>query len=170
MVAFSPSRADGRSDRIVIYDLMRDAVPDQAFSFAEIAAALQAGIAEPIAKSRLYRAVRQGGRTLLQREQRAVQVVKGRGYRIVRANEHMRLTRQRETQARRQMQLGLGYLQHVREDELTPNERLLHRGHLHITMGAILAIEAIHRRQDRQDELIVELLRRTGSAADPKTA
>jgi hypothetical protein len=161
-IPFLPSRADGRSDRQVVYELVKDAEPERLFYFEEIAEALQSGVDTPIDKPRIYRAVKQGGRTLQQRERRALQVVKGRGYRVLRANEHMSVARQRESSARRQMKAGLEILKNVREDELTSAERSLYRGHAHITAGLIVAIEAIHRRQDRQDQLIMELLRRTG--------
>ncbi|MGH2586605.1 MAG: hypothetical protein ACRDJE_16950 [Dehalococcoidia bacterium] len=162
-IPFQPSRADGRSDREVIYRLFEGALPERTFTFSEIEQALGVGLTTPPTRGRVYTAVRQGGRTLLKRQRRTVRTVRGVGYRICRADEHLPLALGHEDAARRKVRQGLDVLRHVREDELTPAQRDLNRGTLLMFAGLAQAIDAVRERQDRQENAIRRILRQLGN-------
>lgn len=159
VVPFHPSRPDGRSDRVVVYDLVADAEPETLFAYEDLAAALQDGIETPITRPRIYRAVRQANKDLLTKDQRYVAAVPGRGYRMVRAADQIVLAGERKTRARRQMDYGISLLRGIRLDELTEAQRKLALGNLMIADGLYRMIESTERRQNRQDAVLASVIR-----------
>lgn len=157
---FAIAREDGRSDRQVIYDLVNAAPPNTVFTYTELAAALSEGLPAPVALGRVYRSVTAANRELLRQSRRYLNVVRGTGYRILRAEEHLPAAIGRESRARRQIRRGLEILNGVREEELTPAQRQQRDGQLLITQGVLLHLDHTDKRLDRIESLIESLKHR----------
>ncbi len=160
MTHFKPSREDGRSDRRVVYELTCDAPPEELFDYETIEAALQEGIDEPIERRRVYRAVKDANRDMLREQRRYLAVVPGRGYRVLRADEHLPVALDKKATAESYLKKGMDLLRHARLDELSPDQRALHEGQLMIIGGVYHAVQASAKRHDRQDRVIEDLSRR----------
>lgn len=164
---FQPSRADGRSDRQVVYEMMQDAEPNTVFDFDRIADALQVGVAETVTHQRACSAARAANRTLLREKQRSVTVVRGLGYRVIAANEHMGVAVTRRRRAESQIRAGIGMLRGCRLDELSEPQRTLHEGQLLVMSGVYEAVKHVNSRQDRQEKVIDRLKRRVDRLEAP---
>lgn len=156
---FQPSRADGRSDRQVIYDLVHTAHPGATYTYTELRDALQAGVDKPIDRPRIYAAVRQANTTLLREHSRYLSVVPNVGYRIIRADEHLPVSLQKKDRAQQHLRRGIDLLRHARLDELTQAQRTLHEGQLMILSGIYQAVQDSERRHDRAETLIEDLIK-----------
>jgi hypothetical protein len=128
MTTFKPSRADGRSDKQVVYDLVEAAAPDTVFSFEQLIDALSEGLTGEVTRSRVYQAVAVANRSLLRRRKRSLRVARGHGYRVARSNEAVELARLRTDRAQVQTKRAHDHVQHTRLDELTPGELTILRG------------------------------------------
>jgi hypothetical protein len=159
MTAFTPSREDGRSDRQVVYDLVHTADPGQTFTYVELIDALQEGLELPVDRGRIYRAVAQANRTLLREHSRYLGVVENVGYRIIRSDEHLPESLRKKDRAQTHLKRGIELLRHARLDELTEAQRTLHEGQLMILSGIYHAVEDSHKRHDRTDQLVEDLLK-----------
>jgi hypothetical protein len=167
---FAPSRPDGRSDRQVIFDLARDAEPDTGFTFDQLTAALSEGLASEVDRSRVYRAVADGNRTLLRERKRYLNNVPGVGYRVIYTSEAVSVALNKKGRAEAFLQRGLAVLKNARLDELDPAQRTLHEGQLLIMAGLYEATRQSERRHSRSEALIAELIERVdkieGAASD----
>lgn len=158
--SFHTSRADGRSDRQVVFELMQDAEPGTLFLFARIADALQVGVSDLITHERACAAARSANALLLRERQRSTVAVRGRGYRVIQASEHVGVAVQRKQRAGHQLRAGLALLQRCRLDELSDKERQRHEGFTLAIAGVVTAVDYIHARQQRQEKVIDSLTRR----------
>lgn len=158
--AFEPSRPDGRSDRQVVYDLVQDAEPDTTFTYDALQAALSEGLESPAERSRVYQAVAHANRTLLQERQRCLNVVRGTGYRVIHADEHLPVALVRKDRAQTQLKRGIELLRKCRVGELDENQRKLHEGQLLILGGLYQAVQESERRHARSESLIADLSKR----------
>lgn len=157
---FTPSREDGRSDRQVVFELVRDATPEALFTYEEIEDALQEGIPIPITRARAYRAVQGANRTLMREHRRAMRTVRGTGFRVLRADEHLPVALGRKERAEQQIKRGIELLRSTRIDELDPVQRTLHEGQLLIMSGIYSAVRETRRRVSRQDDAIHDIRQR----------
>lgn len=157
---FAPSRDDGRSDRQVIYEAIRDAVPGQVFDYATLAAALQVGVSEPITQERVGSAARAANRLLLREKQRAIEVVKGVGYRVAAAEEHLGLAVSRRHRAETNIRRGIELLRNCRTEELSDVQRNLHEGQFLIMSGVYQAVRYANSRIDRHQKVLQVLTER----------
>lgn len=161
MQPFTPSRSDGRSDKRVVYELVEDAQPEDKFTYQQLEEALEDGLDNPeISKSRIYRAVATANKQLLREKRRLLAVVKGEGYRMVRANEHVSYSLIRKGKAERQLAAGVHLLQRVRFDELSETEQQLAEGTLLVFDGFYRAIKSSENRHDKQEDTISALTKR----------
>lgn len=158
--AFAPSRADGRSDRRVIYELVQDAAPGDMFSYETLTEALEEGLDEPVSRTRSQAAVRAANQTLLRERRRYLAVVVNVGYRIIGADEHLPVALGKKDRAQTYLKCGIELLEHVRLDELTGPQRALHEGQLMILGGLYHATVESFRRHDKSERLIADLTRR----------
>ena len=111
---FAPRRADGRSDRQVIYDLVQGAEPDTVFRYDALESALREGTdGDGITRQAVYAAVTAANRTLLREKRRALRGVPRLGYRVARADEHVELALMRKDRAQIQIKRGLDGVQRV---------------------------------------------------------
>lgn len=157
---FTPSRSDGRSDKRVVYELTKDAEPETLFRYDELKEALEDGLDKEIERSRVYRAVASANRLLLRENRRYLSVVKGTGYRMTPANEHVPLSLIRKSRAETQLAAGVDLLRQVRYDELNDAERQLAQGTLLVFDGFYRAIKSSETRHSRQEETISALTQR----------
>lgn len=155
---FQPSRADGRSDRKVIYDLAENAEPDTTFTYTELLEALQEGTEREITNSHVYAAVAAANKGLLTDHKRYLGVVRGLGYRVIRADEQLGAALVKKDRANGYLKRGIDLLRNARLDELDAAQRTLHEGQLMIMAGLHQAIQESDRRHKRADELIQGLL------------
>ncbi len=156
---FEPARSDGRSDRRVVFDLACDAEPETLFEHDLIIKALSDGLDEPVDLGRVYRAVGSANQLLLRERRRYLHIVRGTGYRVLNAEEHLPVALQRKDRAQNHLRRGIELLKNARLDELTQAQRVLHEGQLMILSGVFQAVEDSHRRHDRAEGLIADLIR-----------
>lgn len=157
MHPFQTTRDDGRSDRQVIVQLVHAAEPETAYTFKELAAALDVGSSTRATRPKVYAAVNAANRELLKTYNRYLRVVRNVGYRVIRADEHVETSLAKRDSAEKQFRRGLEILKHARMDELTPTQRALHEGQLMIMSGIYQAVREGKRRQDKQDGMIADL-------------
>lgn len=155
---FQASRADGRSDRRVIYDLAENAEPDTVFTYAELIEALQADTEREITRTHVYAAVSAANKGLLADQKRYLGVVGTVGYRVIRADEQLGAALVKKDRAQGYLKRGIELLKHARLDELDAAQRTLHEGQLMIMAGLHQAITESERRHERADRLIAGLL------------
>lgn len=156
---FEPAREDGRSDKRVVYDLVKDADPGRVFAYDELAAALQEGIGGDIPHERIGRAARAASRQFLNDDQRALQVVPMIGYRIAKADDHAVMAQQHHRKAKRESQQSISLITNVRDSELSPEFRGLIRD-LRVAFGAVAQmIHAAERRTQRVENVLDEVVR-----------
>ena len=155
-VTFQPSRPDGRSDRQVIFDLCHAHPVETIWSHGELLGALREGLEDPdtVTKSRLYQAVGMANRDLLRECHRYLSVVRRKGYRLIRSDEHLPVALVRKNRAQMQIMKGIAVLQGTSVDDLTPTQRALHEGQLMIMSGLHMSIMETQRRQSRADALL----------------
>lgn len=157
---FEASRENGRSDRSVVYETVRDAEPDTFFSYEQLIAALSDGLPETVERDRVYRSVNAANKTLLREDRRYLSVVRGEGYRVLRTDEHLPMALAKKDMAQTYLKKGIELLKHARLDELTEVQRTLHEGQLMILAGVYQAVEASAKRHDKQEQVIDELRQR----------
>lgn len=157
---FEASRENGRSDRSVVYETVRDAEPDTFFSYEQLIGALSDGLPETVERERVYRSVNAANKTLLREDRRYLSVVRGEGYRVLRTDEHLPMALAKKDMAQTYLKKGIELLRHARLDELTEVQRKLHEGQLMILAGVYQAVEASAKRHDKQEQVIDELRQR----------
>ena len=157
VMPFQATRADGRSDAQVVYDLVASADPGTAFSFEELEERLSEGLPQPVERNRVYRAVRQGNRLLLRRAQRALGNVRGNGYRVLFAREHLPAAQRHQERAVTHLAHGIEMLKGVDLAQLDPVQRQIHEGYLHIHVGQYEALRYTNKRLSRQEKALDEV-------------
>jgi hypothetical protein len=160
MGGFTPSRADGRSDRRVVFEMVQHADPDTTFTYQKLTDALQEGLDQPVGRDRVYRAVGSANRTLLREQKRYLSVVPDIGYRVISASEHLPVALIKKDKAQGYLRRGIELLRNARVDELDPTQRTLHEGQLLILGGLYQATRESARRHDKSEALIAELAAR----------
>ena len=154
MSDFKPNRADGRSDARVLIEAVGDAEAGTVFTHDELIGALSVGTDRQIDRTTLSAAVRCANDRLLKEKKRTLHAVRGVGYRLAAASDHLGLALNRRSRADRQLEAGYRTLQHVRWDEMDANAKAAHEGQL-IVMGAIWqAVTALDKRQQRLERIV----------------
>lgn len=170
VVPFRPSRLDGRSDRQVVFDLIKQAAPDDLFTFDTLAEALADGIDGPITRSRIYQAVNAANATLLKEERRYLRVARGRGYRVIQTSEAVALANMRKDRAQQNLKRGVELLRNARLDELSPAQRVLHEGQLLILSGLYEATARSEQRHRKSEQEIQNLIVRVNRLEQPPSS
>ncbi len=143
---FTIARADGRADAQVVIDLVKDGAAGTLYPHDEILAALSVGTEREYRQHDVSGAVGRANRRLLREHQRRLHAVPGMGYRLAPAAEHMVLASSDRRRADTQLRKGLETLRHVRWDEMEPEARKAHEGHLMVTEAIWQAQRALDRR------------------------
>lgn len=166
---FVSSREDGRSDRQVVYELSLDMEPGATLGYPEILAALAEHLPDveaDVPRERAHRAVAAANKTLLRERKRYLSVVRGVGYRMIQAEEHLGVALTKKDRAQSYLQKGISLLRNARLDELTEAQRTLHEGQLMIIGGLYQAVEASERRHAQQDRAISEMREQQAEIAE----
>lgn len=163
MNTFTIGRNDGRSNQQVIIDLVKaNDTPGMIFSYDDLISALATGGKRSFQKRDIQIIVRQSLRRLGKECQRTLENVRGQGYRIAFAKDHLSLALLRENKADKQMRIGLQLLQNVRMDEMEENHRLAHQGTWMLMSAMYSQQRLLLRRQQRTESAVEELKRRAG--------
>lgn len=160
---FKSSRENGKSDRTIILEMVRDATPGTVFTFDEILSALRGGTDRVINVSGAGAAVRAANPTILREQQRCLHSVKGVGYRVAHAGDHQPLAIAHRRSADRKMRKGLATLQNVRWDEMTQAQREAHTGTLLVLGAQAEMIKAADARMDRFEGMLAKILKQSDS-------
>lgn len=160
MAPFEPSREDGRSDRQIVLDLVRGAEPGTIFLYADMQTALEEGTDREINRRVIGAAARAASNSLLSDERRALAVVPGRGYRVIRAEEHLPVAMDKKARASGYISRGMRLLKQCRWEELPAQVRTAQEGQLMIFAGLSAAIDDHQQRLDRHEEVIAAILKR----------
>lgn len=164
MEYFKPTREDGRSDRQVIYDVTKDGTPGTLFPYKDLIAALSEGLPDGAKLERVYPAVGMANRTLLREQKRYLSVVRGRGYKILAAEEHLPVAMYKKERAQKTLKLGIEILKNVRMEEMDENQRNQHTGQLMFMAGIYGMVQESAKRHNRQEKAIDELKGRLDAA------
>jgi DNA-binding winged helix-turn-helix (wHTH) protein len=155
------SRLDGRSDSQVVYDLASQMKPNNVLTFQELLNALQKDVTNMvIGKSRVYQAVINANKKLQKKNNRYLAIVRGVGYKMIPANEHLSVSVTKKKQAEKKMKASLEILEYTNWDELTPNEQSVHQQHLMLTKTLYQQVKYHHQRLNETDSIISKLSER----------
>lgn len=164
MTLFATSRSDGRSDRQVVYDLLEPLEPGTTVTYSQLKRELERDCDRFFDQAKMGAAVRLAAQDLLERQCRAVRVLRNVGYRVVSASNHRELALIRKSRGDTQYQRGLDLLNHVRWDELEPNARAAHEGTLLVLSALAGASDQMAARQKQIEESLSTVLDRMGRA------
>jgi hypothetical protein len=103
---FKAKRPDGRSDWRVVFDRVAQLQPGEEISHKELLEEL--GTTD---RTVLYRAVPRANRELWKTKLRSLDAVRGKGYRLLHANEHIIQAERYKTKSRRQMGNALAVME-----------------------------------------------------------
>jgi hypothetical protein len=149
---FKAKRPDGRSDWRVVFDRVAQLQPGEEISHKELLEEL--GTTD---RTVLYRAVSRANRELWKTKLRSLDAVRGKGYRLLHANEHTIQAEGYKTKSRRQMGNALAVM------EATDLEQLDSEGRnwaLQVTAGMRLLASVLDQhtaRLARHDALLAEM-------------
>jgi hypothetical protein len=156
MNAFEITRRDGRSNVQVILDHVRDGEPGNLYTYDALSEALGAAAQRSYSTRDVQQIVRTALARLLKEQQRRLHNVRTVGYRLAPASEHMTLARYDKRRADAQLLRGLETLRHVRWDEMEPNVRAAHEGHLILTEAIYANQIALDQRLTRVEQAIAK--------------
>lgn len=143
---FKSTRDDGRSHTDVLLACVQDAPPGAVFTHDELGAVLSVGLPEPLPRPAVRNIVNNGMHRFEREYQRTLHCVRGVGYRVALASDHMRLASTRKRRADVQLRKGIHTLRHVRWDEMDENTRKAHEGHLMVTEAIYANQHALEKR------------------------
>lgn len=149
---FQASRPDGRADWRVVFDLVADLDYGKEVTHEELLAEL--GFDD---RGRMYRAVGRANRELWKTREKALAVVRGKGYRILHPSENERLAEAYKRQARSRMGNAVAVMQATNLSALSSRER---EWAAKVTSGLQLIAQVMDEhaaKLARHDELLEEL-------------
>jgi hypothetical protein len=157
---FEITRLDGRSNAQVVLDYVRGADAGRLYPYAEICGELNKGSRKEYSVRNVRQIVAASFGRLLKEEQRVLNNVRGVGYRLAYANEHNRLALERKRRSDVQLKRGVQIVQHVRWDEMSPEQRNAHQGTLMILSAMYEQQAQMERRQFMIEQAIANLSER----------
>jgi hypothetical protein len=146
---FRASRPDGRSDWRVVFDLVDGRDPGYEVGHDAILEALGTDN-----RSRMYRAVQRANHELWKTRNRSLAVVKGVGYRVLHAEEHVPLANSYRRQARKRMTNAVSVMEATDLDALGPEARKFAVEVTGAFRAMTEALGAVAARVARHDDLI----------------
>lgn len=166
MAPFEP--VGNRSRRNIALDTLRLHAEDDLVTYDELAEALEL---DPVLdRDKIQSAVRAAARNLLQADKLALEPVVNQGYRIVTAEEHLRLARGFQRSSSRALVRGHAVISRVDYNQLSPDVRAL----AEVTMQAFSMQIDFNRRLDvRQAKLekaMAAVANKTDDTADDVAA
>lgn len=157
-------RESGKPNSEILAEMVAEAAPDTLFTYDELRDALEEGTDTRYSNSRVAACVRDANVRLLKRYQRELRNVRGVGFRLVHAREHMALATERRFKADRQLARGLLTMRNVRWNELDDNTRAAHEGQLMLTQAVFQAVRSLEERQNEHAKAIGALSDRLDKA------
>jgi hypothetical protein len=151
------TRPDGRSNQQVVIDLVQSAKPGTLFTFEQLIEELARETDRDFDRTAVTQVVNTANRRLLTTLQRCLHNVRGQGYRVALATDHLRLAEENRRRSRRQLSKGLLKLQNVAWDELPPAAREAHEGTLMIVSAQQAQINAMEKRLSRIEAALGKL-------------
>jgi hypothetical protein len=104
----------------ILYDLLVKVGVDGVLTYDDAAEAL-----DGVDKATIQAAMRRAGKELLTQDNHAIEAVKTVGYRVVTAEEHVRLASAHQSRSRKQLALGRAKVTHVDMSALSSEGRAL---------------------------------------------
>ena len=153
---FEITRSDGRSNAQVLLDYVKDGEPGRLYPYDELISVLSAGSARMFTKTTVRGVVISAHPRFLKTYDRALQNVRGQGYRLALAQEQKGMALQRKRRSDVQLIRGMELLQHVRLDDMDPMARAAHEG----TMMILGALWQNQQAQDRRLRKVEETIRK----------
>jgi hypothetical protein len=154
------TRSSGKSNSEVIIEYVQGFQPGDTIQYQEFQKVLSEGIDKAYTRRQVQSAIVQANRALLRQLQRELRNVPNVGYRVAYAVEHMAMAKIRHRKGERQYERGLLTMSHARLEELTQPQREAHIAQLMISRAIVERVVELQNGQDRQQELIDNLLRR----------
>lgn len=154
MMSFAIARMDGRSNQQVLIDHVKNGKPGDMFSFDELAAALSAGSDRIFGVQEVRGVVAMAATRLLKEQARTLVNIRGFGYRLAPGSDHAMLAKGRRDKAAVQIVKAKSLLEHVRWDEMDPNQRLAHEGTLMLVSALYEQQRAFNDRLRKVEETI----------------
>ena len=151
------SRKDGRSDGQVVYDMALNLRPNDILSYDSLLTALQDGVEIKFNRNRIYGAVKAGNKKLLKERNRYLAVIRGKGYKLISAEEHLGVALAKKQTAQKHMQTGVEILEHTAFEELSPTHRAIHERQMMIMKGLYSQIKHHEQKFVETDNLIEKL-------------
>jgi hypothetical protein len=158
---FQASRPDGRADWRVVFDRVADLDYGQEVSHEQLLDEL--GIDD---RNRLYRAVARANRELWKTREKALAVVRGKGYRILHPSENERLAEAYKQQARKRMGNAVAVMQATNLSVLNAQER---EWAVQVTSGLMMLARVMDEhaaKLARHDQLLEELRQKVEQIED----
>ena len=153
------TRLNGKSNSEIIVDYVSAAAPDTQFSYDDLRSALEKDTTQKYTNPMICGVVRIANTKLLRLHQRELRNVRGVGWRVVPAREHMALATIRQGKADKQIRRGLLTLKNVRWSELDDNTRRAHEGQLILTSAIFAQTQALRQRQVQHEAIIADQLK-----------
>ena len=161
-----------KSRREMALDVLRQRAPGDVVTYDALAVALD--LDPETDRSKIQAAVREAARDFLSIDLHALEAVRGEGYRIVLADEHVRLGQGQQRRSFRALQRSHKVVTKVDHAALSPEGRLLvdavaraisvqvdfNRGFMHRLKRQEAATEAVTAQADRTDAEVAELRER----------
>lgn len=148
------TRADGRSNQQVIIDLVKDAAPGTTFTYDTMATVLGVGTKRVYARHDVQSVVRLANERLLREHSRCLKTLRGVGYAVAHGSEHCRIAGDYRRKSRQAVRRALLRLEHVRTDEMSPQQRESHVAQANLSSALFFYMRAIEKGQERHDRLL----------------
>lgn len=132
------SRKDGRSDGQVVFDLALNMKPNDILTYEILLEELQKDVDTDVIefdRNRAYGAIRGANKKLLKKESRYLAVVRGKGYKLISAEEHLGVALSKKQTAQKYMQTGVEILENTIMDELSPAHKIVHEQQMLLMRG-----------------------------------
>lgn len=149
-----PTRESGKSNQQVVIELVCDSSPGETFDYETLRAALSEGSPTMYERHDIQQIVRQAQPRLLREHQRCLRPIKGVGYQLAFASDHVELAGEFNRGALRKQKRAIDRLNYVRLDEMSPQQREIHLAQQQINASQY----ALNKRLLRQDDAIKNLV------------
>lgn len=130
------SRKDGRSDGQVVFDLVLNMKPNDILTYETLLEELQKDIdTVEFDRNRVYGAVKSANKKLLKKQSRYLAVIRGQGYKLITADEHLGVALNKKQTAQKYMKTGVEILEYTQFEELSPSHRIVHEQQMILMKG-----------------------------------
>lgn len=134
---------------IVLDDVLRTLSPGEIATYEALAEALEVDPAED--RHIIQSAVRDAAREFLTVDRHAVEAVRGVGYRVVVAGEHVRIGQGQQRRSLKALERSHRVATHVRYEDLSPADRLIVEGFARVVSAQLDFNRATTHRLERQE-------------------